>query len=174
MPEPLIKFTRGVPPVESFPTAQLSQCATAVLSEHGDVVLQYGPARGFPALRAHIAEGMGVPTDRVIVGQGSLQLLDALHVVYYPLIHGATRIMRFELGVSLVLPLVILYGLWTVWVVQERNLKIVIFPAVALVALPFLGLDAFISIASLLAVVAGLWYHRDVSKFLRGTFLLLC
>jgi 2-aminoadipate transaminase len=76
MPEPLIKFTRGVPPVESFPTAQLSQCATAVLSEHGDVVLQYGPARGFPALRAHIAEGTGVPTDRVIVGQGSLQLLD--------------------------------------------------------------------------------------------------
>jgi hypothetical protein len=39
---------------------------------------------------------------------GSLQLLDALGVVYYPMIHMATRAVRFELGFSLVLPLVLL------------------------------------------------------------------
>jgi len=76
MSEPLIKLTRGVPPAECFPTTQLSECAVAVLIEHGDVVLQYGPSRGFPALRALIAREAGVDDARVIVGQGSLQLLD--------------------------------------------------------------------------------------------------
>lgn len=73
---PDIKLTRGVPPVESFPTPQISECAVAVLAEHGDVVLQYGPSRGFPALRASIAQEAGVHEDRVILGQGSLQLQD--------------------------------------------------------------------------------------------------
>jgi len=73
---PLIKFTRGVPPAESFPTAQLSECATAMLAEHGDVVLQYGPSRGFSALRKLIAQETGVNGDQIIVGQGSLQLQD--------------------------------------------------------------------------------------------------
>jgi len=73
---PDIKLTRGVPPVESFPTPQISECAVAVLAEHGDVVLQYGPSRGFSALRASIAQEAGVHEDRVILGQGSLQLQD--------------------------------------------------------------------------------------------------
>lgn len=38
----------------------------------------------------------------------SIQLFDALGVVYYPMIHRATRAVRFELGFSLVLPLVVL------------------------------------------------------------------
>ena len=76
MSEALIKLTRGVPPVECFPTAQLSECAVAVLAEHGDVVLQYGPSRGFPALRTLIAQQTGVDAGQIIVGQGSLQLLD--------------------------------------------------------------------------------------------------
>jgi len=72
----LIKLTRGVPSPSSFPTAQLSECATAVLAKYGDVVLQYGSPRGFPALRALIAQEMGVHDAQVIVGQGSLQLQD--------------------------------------------------------------------------------------------------
>jgi 2-aminoadipate transaminase len=76
--KPLIKLTRGVPPAEAFPTAQLSECATAVLAEHGDVVLQYGPSGGFPPLRAIVAQEAGVDDSQVIVGQGSLQLLDLL------------------------------------------------------------------------------------------------
>jgi len=73
---PSIKLTRGVPPVESFPTAQLSECAAAALEKWGDIVLQYAPARGFEPLRAWIAEQAGVSDDRVIIGQGSLILQD--------------------------------------------------------------------------------------------------
>ncbi len=74
--EALIKLTRGVPPTSSFPSAKLSECATAVLVKYGDVVLQYGPSRGFPALRAQIAQEAGVDDDQIIIGQGSLQLQD--------------------------------------------------------------------------------------------------
>ncbi len=71
-----IKFTRGVPPIEAFPTERIEECACTVLETHGDVVLQYGKSGGFPPLRAHIAAETGVDESRVIVGQGSLQLLD--------------------------------------------------------------------------------------------------
>jgi 2-aminoadipate transaminase len=74
--QPLIKLTRGVPPAESFPTAQLSDCAVAVLAEHGDTVLQYGRSRGFAALRELVAEEASASDTQVIIGQGSLQLLD--------------------------------------------------------------------------------------------------
>ncbi len=73
----LIKLTRGVPPTESFPVAQLEECATAVLEKYADVVLQYGPSRGFPLLRSAIAQQIGgISDDQVLIGQGSLQLQD--------------------------------------------------------------------------------------------------
>lgn len=71
-----IKLTRGVPPVEVFPTAQLETCSRAVLAKYGDVVLQYGPSRGFPPLLEFIAQEYGVETNQVLLGQGSLQLQD--------------------------------------------------------------------------------------------------
>ncbi|MGQ9466197.1 MAG: aminotransferase-like domain-containing protein [Anaerolineae bacterium] len=74
----VISFTRGVPPAESFPKAHLAECATSVLMEYGDEVLQYGPARGFRPLRASIAAETGAHEDQVVLGQGSLQLLDLL------------------------------------------------------------------------------------------------
>lgn len=72
----LIKLTRGVPPVESFPLGQLQSCAEHVLRAHGNEVLQYGDSRGYPVLRRLIAQEKGVEPDRIIVGQGSLQLQD--------------------------------------------------------------------------------------------------
>jgi 2-aminoadipate transaminase len=74
--KPLIKLTRGVPPPESFPTSQLSECAVAVLAKHGDVILQYGPSRGYAPLRTAIAQESGADEEQIIVGQGSLELLD--------------------------------------------------------------------------------------------------
>jgi DNA-binding transcriptional MocR family regulator len=71
-----IKLTRGVPAVESFRPLQLAECAQAVLLQHSDVVLQYGPSRGFAPLRELIAREAGVDPHRVLIGQGSLQLQD--------------------------------------------------------------------------------------------------
>ncbi len=76
MSDQVIRFTRGVPATESFPTTQLAECAVTALAEQGSVILQYGQAYGLPVLREIIAREAGVDNGRVIIGNGSLQLLD--------------------------------------------------------------------------------------------------
>jgi len=73
-----INFTRGVPANESFPIEEVIDAAGAVLQTHGASMLQYGPALGFQPLREWLAEWQGVPVDRVLTGNGSLQLIEFL------------------------------------------------------------------------------------------------
>jgi len=74
----VIAFTRGVPPVESFPVKKLEECAKAVLERDAGNVLQYGAAAGYLPLREWIAGEYHVSVDQILVGQGSLQLIDTL------------------------------------------------------------------------------------------------
>jgi 2-aminoadipate transaminase len=76
--EEVIAFTRGVPPVESFPVKKIEECARAALEKDAGCVLQYGTAAGYTPLRNWIAEEYQVSADQVLIGQGSLQLLDTL------------------------------------------------------------------------------------------------
>jgi 2-aminoadipate transaminase len=73
-----INFTRGVPANESFPIQEVIEAARAVLNTHGPAVLQYGPALGYLPLREWLAEWQKVTTDRVLTGNGSLQLIEFL------------------------------------------------------------------------------------------------
>jgi 2-aminoadipate transaminase len=72
----IIQLTRGVPAIESFPSARLAECAQAVLAQAGGVILQYGKSGGYPPLRALIASDADVDEGRVIVAPGTLQLQD--------------------------------------------------------------------------------------------------
>ncbi len=74
----IIAFTRGVPPVESFPVKKLEECARVALEKDAGSVLQYGTAAGYAPLREWIAGEYKVSVDRILIGQGSLQLLDTL------------------------------------------------------------------------------------------------
>ena len=76
MSDRLIRFTRGVPPPESFDPDQLAECTKSALAQYSDVILQYGPSRGFTLLRNQLAQQDGVDPQRVILGQGSLQIQD--------------------------------------------------------------------------------------------------
>src|SRR5215204_6126059 len=71
-----IVFTRGVPPPEAFPTEELGACFDAALRENPDVVLQYGQQPGYAPLREELAGEYGVSPGEILVGNGSLQLLD--------------------------------------------------------------------------------------------------
>jgi 2-aminoadipate transaminase len=73
-----INFTRGVPANESFPLDELVDAADAIFKDKGAQVLQYGPAPGFAPLREWLAEWQGVTPDRVLTGNGSLQLIEFL------------------------------------------------------------------------------------------------
>jgi 2-aminoadipate transaminase len=73
-----INFTRGVPANESFPTEELAACAQKVLQQQAVSVLQYGPAAGLAALRDWLAQWQGVPSERVLTGNGSLEIVEFL------------------------------------------------------------------------------------------------
>jgi 2-aminoadipate transaminase len=73
-----INFTRGVPANESFPIEEVVDAAEAALRTAGGAILQYGPSPGFAPLREWLAEWRGVSVDRVLVGNGSLQLIEFL------------------------------------------------------------------------------------------------
>lgn len=73
-----INFTRGVPANESFPIAELSECAAAVLAQNGDAILQYGPSAGLALLRGWLAEWQKVKPEQVLTGNGSLELVEFL------------------------------------------------------------------------------------------------
>jgi DNA-binding transcriptional MocR family regulator len=73
-----INFTRGVPATESFPIDELVDAAAAAFKSHGATMLQYGPALGFEPLREWLAGWQRVGVDRVLTGNGSLQLIEFL------------------------------------------------------------------------------------------------
>jgi hypothetical protein len=105
---------------------------------------------------------------------GCLQLLDVLGVVYYPIIHMEMPIVLFELGVNLLWPMVALLVVWGYWVVYGRSFVVpLLLPACGLLAYPFMGLEGLMAVASLGAVVAGLWVGRELGRFVSGVLLLL-
>ncbi len=74
----IIRFTRGVPPPESFPVQKISECANSILETQSEKVLQYGPAGGYPPLRDWLAHSHGVKKEQILIGQGSLQIQDTI------------------------------------------------------------------------------------------------
>lgn len=78
MIDQMIRFTRGVPATESFDPHQLSECATTVIPQYSALILQYGASRGFAPLRELLAKQDNVDPQRVILGQGSLQLQEII------------------------------------------------------------------------------------------------
>jgi 2-aminoadipate transaminase len=75
-----INFTRGVPANESFPIDEVIDAAGGAFKARGAPMLQYGPSLGFPPLREWLADWQGVSVDRVLTGNGSLQLIEFLCV----------------------------------------------------------------------------------------------
>ena len=73
-----INFTRGVPANDSFPVSELAECTSAVLSQSGDAILQYGPAAGLAPFRAWLAEWQNVKPEQVLTGNGSLEIVEFL------------------------------------------------------------------------------------------------
>lgn len=74
----IIRFTRGVPAVGSFPTERIIECSAQALRDHGDTLLQYHPVRGFFPLREVLADQVCVSVEQTLIGNGSIQILDSL------------------------------------------------------------------------------------------------
>lgn len=78
-----ISFNRGVPATSSLRPDEMSEAAAAVLKEDGNNVLQYGDSRGYLPLRQEVMDKYGADSvSEILVGNGSLQVLDSLAHVY--------------------------------------------------------------------------------------------
>ncbi|MHB1415295.1 MAG: aminotransferase-like domain-containing protein [Chloroflexota bacterium] len=73
-----IAFTRGVPPVEAFPVAEVADCAATILRADPNILLQYGKAAGYLPLRQWLAQKHGLDVEQVFLSNGSLQLMEFL------------------------------------------------------------------------------------------------
>jgi 2-aminoadipate transaminase len=68
-----IPFTRGVPSADLLPVDDLRAAADTALTREPAVALAYLGGAGHPGLRAWIGARHGVPAERVVVSNGSLQ-----------------------------------------------------------------------------------------------------
>jgi 2-aminoadipate transaminase len=73
-----LSFERGNPSADSFPAAQIIECAEAVLRRDPVGVLQYGRPAGYMPLREIIADWHGATPEEVLISNGSLQILEFL------------------------------------------------------------------------------------------------
>lgn len=79
----ITSFAGGLPSPLSFPVEHLKACFDRVLTEQGQIALQYGPTDGYAPLRAWIADslsthGAKISPDQVLMVSGSQQGLDLL------------------------------------------------------------------------------------------------
>ncbi len=76
-----INFTRGIPADESYPLAEVAECAQAVLTgSHALETMRYGTGFGYGPLREALAAREGASLEQVIVGNGSLSFIDLMGV----------------------------------------------------------------------------------------------
>jgi 2-aminoadipate transaminase len=77
----LINLAGGLPAPESYPSAELAAIARAVIEQHPQDTLGYGPVEGLPELRDAIARRFSAPNlrlarENVLVTSGGMQALD--------------------------------------------------------------------------------------------------
>ncbi|HYF53470.1 MAG TPA: PLP-dependent aminotransferase family protein, partial [Salinarimonas sp.] len=79
----LINLGGGLPPLETYPAAELAEIARAAIAHHPAEALGYGPIEGLPALRDALAARLSSPAlrlrrENVLVTASGLQALDLL------------------------------------------------------------------------------------------------
>jgi DNA-binding transcriptional MocR family regulator len=68
-----ISFARGAPAAEALSGDLIAECATRALAEDATRILSYGTGHGYPPLRDLLGQEHGVPAERVMITNGSLQ-----------------------------------------------------------------------------------------------------
>ena len=68
-----ISFARGAPCPEALSGELIAESAAAALRDDATRILSYGTGHGYPPLRELLGQQYGVPADRVLITNGSLQ-----------------------------------------------------------------------------------------------------
>lgn len=104
---------------------------------------------------------------------GLLQFFDSVSYEFYVLVHRVMFPSRLDLGFSLVAPLLVLFGIWIIWVVSRGSFIIIGVALAPLVFTPDFGLPVTISIISIFAALIGVLLSQDFGEYLKWFFLIL-
>lgn len=79
-----INFDRGVPDPDTLPIDKVAESCSNILEKDGRNILQYASSKGYAPLRKVLAErvGNGASKENILIGNGSLQLLNILAAVF--------------------------------------------------------------------------------------------
>lgn len=83
MTQSIINLTRGVPPANVFPVADLIECGAAALRRDPSTLLQYSLA-GYAPLREWLGEQYDVGPDWIFTGNGSLEVFSFITQMLLP------------------------------------------------------------------------------------------
>ncbi len=101
---------------------------------------------------------------------GLLQLLDILNLTFFPTVNRLTRQEQFELEQSLILPLMILMGIWIILTFAHHRRKYSLMPLVSILLYPFYGIEATLSAASLITLIITVLVFKEYERYLYWTF----
>ncbi len=103
-----ISFLRGVPAEEALVrlAPDIAEGYRKAVEKYGVQVLQYGHFRGFEPLRKLIGNTHDVPTERVVVGNGGLEMLS----LFFKSLPGRSKILVEETSYDRVLMDIANYG----------------------------------------------------------------
>ena len=103
----------------------------------------------------------------------SLQFLDHFKVVYYPMISRATSEVRFELDINFSFFMLLLLFFWFEWMFINKRFKMTIIPLSSIILFPFFKLEFIVTVATILAIITGLFIWKNIEKYLTCIFFLL-
>jgi hypothetical protein len=116
----------------------------------------------------------GIPILLVLQStMGLLQAFDSVGYKFYALVHRVMFPSRIDLGFSLVIPLLILLGIWVIWIISRGRFIILGIALAPLVFTSYFGLPGTISVITISASLIGVFLSQDFGGYLRWFFLLL-
>lgn len=102
---------------------------------------------------------------------GVLQLLDYWRLPFFPTVNRITSPKNFVVNQSLVLPLLILLGIWIIIVGTLSQRLYSVGPLLSFILLPIYGIEVSLAVASMISVIITIYVFRDFKKYLFWGFL---
>ena len=102
---------------------------------------------------------------------GVLQILDYWRLPFFPTVNRITSPKNFVVNQSMVLPLLILLGIWII-IVGTLSQRLCSFgPLLSFILLPIYGVEVSLAVASMISVIITIYVFRDFEKYLFWSFL---
>ena len=120
------------------------------------------------------AQNLAVPTllaSQILLV--AIKVLDMIKPEYYPLRSRSVTIRLFVLDTDVILPMLVMMVYWLNWMLLNRRYRMSILPLVAFITIPYFGYEVALVTATIIAVIVGLFFNRDLRGLVTGSLIWL-